>query len=313
MARTMPDVPRISWFEMEILFYLLETRRYGNEIRLMLNRHLGIEAVTTGKLYPVLKKLEKTGLIKRLKMKKKDIQEMETGMSNILTRGVERIYFEITEKGIEELQKAVHFASFMLYERNMSELNKRVKKRLGDILDPLSDEPIIGVMHHSNSEGVEMSVELLPDIDDAEFIFLPMSAKRDIEFQFPEEILKQHSSFPSRYDDIPLKTGYLSAAISVVHLSDIHDPSTYLSEVLRTIRPGGYLVIVTLAKLDSSILKEIYDHHAGPGGSVDHIGDDPEAILPFLEGPLVDIEVERLKEYLLIHGRRKKKPRKHGD
>ena len=76
MAREQPDLPEVSWLELEILNRLLTKERYGNELLMVLIRSLGKDKVTSGKLYPNLKKMERAGFIKRMKKRKKETSPM---------------------------------------------------------------------------------------------------------------------------------------------------------------------------------------------------------------------------------------------
>ncbi|MBN1539366.1 MAG: helix-turn-helix transcriptional regulator [Candidatus Thermoplasmatota archaeon] len=307
MVAPLPDVPGIGWFELEILYYLMETKRYGNEMRLMLNEHLGPETVTTGKLYPVLKKLEKDGLIKRLKIKKSDIDQMETGMRNILTRGVERKYFEITEQGVAELDRALHFTSNMHFNVKMSLLHREIKESMGALLRPLGEDITVGVICAPTKTGVQRTVEMLPSLDGGALVFLVLGSQKDLDIDPGTEFEAEVSSFPSRYDDIPLKGNYLDAVISTVHFVDIPNPEKFIREMARTVKPGGQVIFVDIARLDSLILDDILSHHIDAVKSSGYRGESMDELSSLLEPHVVKVHAERVKELLFIHGKKLRK------
>ncbi|MGA1866745.1 MAG: helix-turn-helix transcriptional regulator [Thermoplasmatota archaeon] len=307
MVAPLPDVPGIGWFELEILYYLMETKRYGNEMRLMLNEHLGAETVTTGKLYPVLKKLEKDGLIKRLKIKKSDIEQMETGMRNILTRGVERKYFEITEKGTAEVDRALHFTSYMHFNLKMSVIHKDIREKIGTLLRPLGEDITVGVICAPTKTGVQRTVEMVPALEGGALVFLVLGSKKDLDIDPGTEFEVDVSSFPSRYDDIPLKGNYLDAVISTIHFVDVPNPEKLIKEMARTVKPGGQVMIIDFAQLDSLILEDILSHHIDAVKSSGYEGESTDELSSILEPHVMKVHVERFKELVFIHGKRSKK------
>lgn len=307
MVAPLPDVPDLTWFQLEIMYYLMGAKRYGNEMRLMLNEHLGEESVTTGKLYPILKKLEKSGYIKRLKVKKSDIEQMEKGMINILTRGVERIYFEITEEGIAAVEKALHFASCIHFNTKMSELNGKVRERIEKLLSPLGDDITIGIVCSPMKQGVKRAVELIPEIENGELIFLVLGSKKEIDMDLSMEFNVDVSSFPSKFDDIPLKGSYLDAVISTIHFIDVPNPQKLIKEMSRTVKPGGQVIIIDYVELDSVILEDMFQHHIDATKSSRYQGEDMEELVSLMEPYVVKIHSDRFKELMVLHGKRSKK------
>jgi DNA-binding PadR family transcriptional regulator len=313
MVVPLPDVPDLNWFELEIMFYLMGARRYGNELRLLLNDHLGEDTVTTGKLYPYLKKLEKLGYIKRLKMKKSDIEKMETGMRHLLTRGVERNYFEITEEGMAAVNKAIHFSSFIHYHRSMGKLHGEIREIIEEIIRPLGNELTIGVLSSPTKQGIGTAVEMLPEFTQGDLIFLLMGSKKDLNVDLSSEFDVDVTSFPCKYDDIPLKSNYLDSAVSFVHLHDVSDPKKMLKELVRTVKPGGQFILVDLARADSLILEDIFRQHADISRNSDYRGEDIEELREMLEDMLVKVHIRRRKELSVLYGRKKKRNRKGTD
>jgi len=307
MVAPLPDVPNMYWFELEILYYLMGTKRYGNEMRMMLNEHRGEDSVTTGKLYPVLKKLEKEGLIKQLKIKKSDIEKMETGMRNLLTRGVERKYFEITEEGIAELHNALHFTSNIHFNLKTTLLYREVREKVGSLLRPLGEDITVGVVCSPTKQGVQRAVEMIPEMEEGELIFLVLGSKKDIDIDLGSEFTVDVSSFPSKYDDIPLKGGYLDAVISTIHFVDVPNPEKLIKEMARTVKPGGQVVIVDFARLDSLILEDIIERHIDAVKSAGYKGESIDEMEDLLEPHVVRVHSERIKELLFINGKRSKK------
>ena len=59
------QLPDLNWFEFEVLSQLMGKQMYGNEILALLNQKFGEGSISSGKLYPVLQKLERKGFIER--------------------------------------------------------------------------------------------------------------------------------------------------------------------------------------------------------------------------------------------------------
>ena len=62
MANEGIALPDLNWFDFEVLSHLLGENRYGHELLVLLNKKFGEDAVSSGKLYPALQKLERNSL-----------------------------------------------------------------------------------------------------------------------------------------------------------------------------------------------------------------------------------------------------------
>ena len=304
MHAKLPEVPDIGWFELEILFHLLDRERYGNELRMLLNDHLGEEAVSTGKLYPVLKKMEKAGYIRKLKKKTKDKIENEPGMTRrILTRGVDRVYFEITDVGREQLESAVNFSTYMLYYRSLKELHGKVKRYMDRSFESIDEDIQMGVIVPDTLEGVERARDMLPSLYPKQEIYLLMETKGSMKDPLRTEGLDfDINSFQSNFDDIPLKSDYLDLVFSFIYMKDIPDPDEFLGEVVRTIKPGGTLYLIDFVKEDSSVLTQILTSHLGYEGEREFRGEDPSKIRDILQKYISDITIKRFDELFVLSG-----------
>jgi len=313
MSAPLPKVPELGWFELEILYYLLDRERYGNEMRVLLNNHLGGDAVSTGKLYPVLKKLERGGSIRKLKKRTKERIDSEEGMtSRLLTRGVDRIYFEITDQGREQLRNSISFMTAMLYNIKMREVESRVRDRIFEVVRSAGEGPLVGVTLPNTERAIREAKELLPEIDPGRTIFFPIGSKEGRERPLKQEANDlEVNAFPSRYEDIPLKSNYLDAAVSLVRLSDVPGRARYLSELIRTIRARGKLVIVDHYPLDSAILGEVLTDHVDHEASGAYQAIDPNDLCDSLRPKLRDIELMRFRELFVISGTKPKKRAVH--
>ncbi len=302
----LPEVPDIGWFELEILYLLQEKVRYGNEIRILLNEHMGQDSVTTGKLYPVLKKMDKAGYIRQLKQKKskKEIKDEEKEKGGFLTRGVDRRYYEITEEGAGQIDNALKFTTSMLYNREVGVLYMKLADRLREIIDHQGDDLNIGMTIPNTIRGYERGLDLLPVDGDHRFILFPIRSGRegDVQFDLSQRELDIRS-FLSKYDDLPLKGDYLDIAISTIHISEAPNARRYLSELLRTVKSGGLLIIIGYIDKDSSLMERILHYQLGIG----YVGEDMEKILGKLKGQVTDIRTRRYKELFMIYGYKRKK------
>lgn len=304
MYAPLPDVPDIGWFELEILFYLWDSERYGNEMRVMLNDHLGENHVSTGKLYPVLKKMEKAGYIRKLKKKTKEkIVDEEGVTSRLLTRGVDRVYFEITDDGRKQMDNAISFSTAVLYDLKMQENHGKARKLISDLIRSMGEDAQVGIMIPNTKRGILRARSLVKDIGSQNVVYLLMPTLKgkedplksdDVDFEF--------NSFPSKFEDIPLKSGYLDAVVSLVHLHDVPSRKRYFSELIRTLKPRGIFITVDIEKLGSSILDRIMTDHVEHDGDDDFTGEDIDKLISFLKGKLRGMKVRTVNEMFILSG-----------
>ncbi len=302
----LPKVPEIGWFELEILYLLQEKVRYGNEIRVLLNEHMGQDSVTTGKLYPVLKKMDKAGYIRQLKQKKlkKELSEEEKEKGGFLTRGVDRRYYEITQEGEAQVDMALNFTTSMLFNREVGGLYLKMASRLKDIMEHQGEDLNIGMTVPNTVRGYERGLELLPTDGGHRFILFSIGSGKEVEVGFDTGHRGLDiRSFLSKYDDLPLKGDYLDIVISTIHLSDAPNARRYLSELLRTVKPGGLLIIIGYLDKGSVLLDRILQFQLG--GS--YTGEDLDDVRKKLKGKIVDIKTRSYGELFMIYGYKRKK------
>jgi len=305
MAREYPQLPEISWLELEILNRLISKERYGNELLMLLTETLGNETITSGKLYPNFKKMEKAGLIKRLKKQKDDIPD-ELRSPGVLTRGVDRIYFEITDKGIDEVEKAERFIANIQFNRMLFYLDTLVAERFKEILTRQKGETSIGLITGSDSFSIIRSLKIVPKIEGKKFFLLMMEEKTEEEQPDLKELLdREMAYFPSKLDDIPLKNDYMDVMVSTIDLSKIKKMKQYLAEVIRTVKPGGWVIIVEYAKFNSYILERIFSQNLYPGDKKTFTGYSVNEVAKMMEDKLESVTIERIKEQFIVMARKK--------
>lgn len=294
MSAPLPPTPLIGWFEMEVLYLLLEKERYGNEIRMLLMRQPGEEAVSTGKLYPVLKNLEKQALIRKLPKRTTEKIKSDEGMtSRLLTRGVDRVYFEITDRGKKELDASVSFATAVLYNVRMSEVLDRLKERVRSLTNDLGQDARIGIAALNTPRAVSEAKELASGIERGQVLYLLMGSAQ-------EDAPPMPNSFPARFEDIPLRSNYLDIVISTVHLSGA--PESFPTELVRTVRSNGKVVLTDLLKTPSSTLSFILTLHAEHGLKGEYRGEDPYELENKLGDRLTDVRITTFSEMFMLEG-----------
>jgi DNA-binding PadR family transcriptional regulator len=305
MARENPDLPEVSWLELEILNRLLTRERYGNELLMLLIRAFGKDKVTSGKLYPNLKKMEKGGFIKRLKKKKKEVIDEHGGVA-VLPRGVDRIYFEITDKGREEIDKAERFIANIQFNRMLFQLDDLVTKRFKDILTPLKGFKRIGILTGSDPFSVRRSLKIVPNLEGKKYLLLMIEEDRkDAGFDIKEYLDREMAYFPSRIDDLPLKNDYLDVVVSTYDLTKNMNIKRYLAEVIRTVKPGGLVIIIEFAQFNSFILERIFAQNLYPKDEKKFTGHSGEKIARLMEEKLEDVSVEQIKEQFIVKATKK--------
>jgi DNA-binding PadR family transcriptional regulator len=296
MLYPLPEIPELAWFEVEILFFLREKERYGNEMLAMLNEHLGEGTVSSGKLYSDLKKMEKRGSIKRTKRKRAKGE-------GLMTRGVDRVYFEITAKGSEDLRKAENYMRSWQFITMLKRTSSKIRTLIGEDLSETEEGATIGVAMDSGRMEVMRTMGLLPDNEGMKFVFLLISTMGDLmSVPFPDKKGKDMATFPSKVDDIPLKSDYLDAVISTYPLYAMKDKEKYLEEIVRIVRPGGRVTVVDFARTGSQMVEEIMEVSLSSDitSSLDFL--DSGELKEYLIRYLKDVKIDRYKEQHIVSG-----------
>jgi DNA-binding PadR family transcriptional regulator len=297
MLVPLPDLPDLNWFEIEILNFLKGQERYGNEMLTMLNEHLGEGTVSSGKLYSDLKKMEKKGFINRTKRRR------EKG-EGLMTRGVDRIYFTITDNGREALGTAERYMSSWFFDSMLQRSSEKIPRIIERILSTLGPNSTVGVAVDPSRLGIARAMDLLPEMDGVKFALLLISNKDDLEpMTHMDAPGKDMASFPSNDDDIPLKDGYLDAVISIYPLTRAKRERTYVNELMRIVRKGGKVVVIDFSKLESYILEDVFRSQMG-WSEKDLRGHDSRGIRELLSSHLQKVEVKRFKEQYIAWGRK---------
>lgn len=295
MFTPLPELPEPNWFELEILYLLREKERYGNEMLTMLKKHLGESEVSSGKLYSDLKKMEKKRFIVRTKKKK---QKSE----GLMTRGVDRVYFRITESGKEALEKAERYMSCWQFESMLKRSSDRIPLLIEQSILPMGTGITVGVAVDPSRLGISRALDLLPEVDGVKFVLLLIDRDRN---NTPLSDLGKRAmemaSFPSRDDDIPLKDDYLDAVISIYPLTRTSKEMTYINELVRIVKKGGKVIIVDFSKLESYILEDIFRSQLGWSGE-ELKGHGSRGIKEILSEKLDDVDVRKFKEQYIAWG-----------
>ena len=298
MSRTLPSV---NWFELEVLSSISQEAKYGQQILNELTVLLS-ESVSSGRLYPVLQKLEKHGYVKK--------SEQERG----------RFFYSLTEQGLEEISTATHWSLRSLLNALTGKLVQDVSLRLQEHIR--KDLPELGkrkakqrklafikipppqVFKGKQYRQLEYFCAGFPGLD-VYSIWISDSREAKLPPGSGEEneelvIMDMAGSF----QDIPLKDSY----VDLLFLSDsyIHAPNreAHLQEVLRILKPGGRLYFTVIAKYDSYILESLVDiiHTAEGSGFQPNKGMEEEEVHRLLGAHLQDVKLERIKELILASG-----------
>lgn len=305
MSRGYPELPEVTWLELEILNRLITKERYGNELLMLLMNTLGKEKVTSGKLYPNLKKMERGGFIKRMKKKKVEVTDEHGGVA-VLPRGVDRIYFEITEKGKIEVDKAERFIANIQFNRMLFQLDELMTKRFSEILAPLKGFVNIGILTGADQFSIRRSLKIVPRMDRKKYFLLMVEqSKTEGRSDVLDHLDREMAYFPSKVDDIPLKNDYLDVVVSTLDLKKEMNIKKYLAEVIRTVKPGGLVIIVEFAQFNSFILERIFSQNLYQSSKKPFIGHGPEDIARAMETKLENITVERIKEQFIVKATKK--------
>lgn len=301
MAAEKDALPDMTWFEFEVLSQLIGKRMYGNEILSVLNQRFGKDSVSSGKLYPTLQKLERKGFIERTKD-----PDVEDGKG--VSRGVERVYLSITPTGVDELEKATTYSTKAFIQAQLLRLQKELAREFHRyITEFLGTDIRCGIAKICLDTGLEEIISEIDKDQEVTYYYLELPFRDQL---LPEECQWEGSAamshLPARPTDLPLKDGFLDAFVIGLVLHDLEEWGPFLEEVARTVRKDGIISVVDFARFDSYILEALMSNFHKPWKDEEKLlGLDPDIVREALAPHAKDIVTERVKEFLLVHGRRK--------
>jgi DNA-binding PadR family transcriptional regulator len=275
----------------------MNEKKYGNQILTELNEKFGEESVSSGKLYPVLQKLEKNGFIERIK----------STVRSEVARGMEPIHFSLTKKGHKELKKTTMHAVAAFFDDAMTNLRIRVAARALELVAKSGKPPFrTGIALPGSEKRLGSDVmSMLSNMDDLEPVLILIEGicgkctlcYEGLPIDGGFQTLKATES------DVPLKDGYLDVLMCVMTYRQESEWITFINEGLRTLKKGGLLILIEFGRFNSFVLEDIMNNiHKMSGAQCDLIEIDEEKILPILVGKVKDITSERMKEMILVHG-----------
>ncbi len=301
MSRSLPTV---NWFELEVLSSIAEEEKYGQQLLKELSAELS-EKVSSGRLYPVLQKLEKNEYIEK--------SEQEKG----------RFFYTLTRKGKMEIDRA-----------NQWSLRSVMDALVGKLVTELS-EHITGKLEQDlgseNRQGKQIfriaSVKFPPsevfkakrfnlveryilDQPGVELYNIRIDRGDGREHRSPSFLkgdpLQDLTEMNGEFGDFPLKDAY----VDIVLLGDTYlqapDRDAHMQEILRILKPGGKLYFTVVAKYNSYIMESLTELiQASAGGQFrPSKGMDESEVRAFLGSCLGDVRLEQVKELFISTGRK---------
>ncbi len=293
-------IPEINWFELEVLNLISMKPDYGQQLLHRLES-MYREPISSGKLYPVLQKLEKKGFMKR--------SDLEKG----------KFFYTITEEGQTELFNATKWALHSLLTTLTRQLAMDVSAYVEDKLEK----------EIANLEKENKTIERVAVFEEgckskAEALLYPFAGKfsnvsifsihhEKMDGTFSGKACHTYGSIPnitelvSTHDDIPLKDEFVDSAVMILSFHESPDREAYMKEVLRILKPGGVLFIIEFARFESYILESLFNIlHTEEGEQLFTFeGMDEEYLRQFVDGHLDGVTMERIKEMIVCSGRKK--------
>ncbi len=299
MVRKKSPFPDINWFEFQVLSQLMSEDRYGNQILHSLEAMFGPDAVYSGKLYPTLQRLEAKGFITR-----KDSE----GAADT-ARGVDPIYYSLTGRGRAELRRATMLTAVTFFQNSFNMLRIAVAKRVMEIVGEIG-EPLLTLGVAVLGSEARIGPEAMKVIDEQEgvtpvLIYVDgLCGKCQLCYGgLPGD--RPYTTVKATPDDIPLKDGYLDVLLTVVMYRKGEAWTSFIDEAIRTLKPGGRLMMVEFGKFNSIILEDIMNSLHKFGGAICELQEVDEVMMTGpLGGRVVDVESERINEMLIVHGKK---------
>jgi DNA-binding PadR family transcriptional regulator len=291
--------PDMNWFEFEVMSQLLVNDKYGNQILQVLEDRYGPDVVYSGKLYPTLQRLEKKKYIAR---KKADGKAPSS-------RGIDPIYYSLTHRGRKEIEKTTMHTVVTFFDDAMASLRMNVALRAMEIVVASGEPPFkmgIALLGSEKKVGADV-MQMLTSIDDVEPVMIyvdGLCGKCGLcSGGLPN--LGGVMSVMATPDDLPLKDDYLDVLLTVVMYREGEEWISFMKEAMRAVKPDGTVIMVEFGQFNSYILEEIMNNiHKFSGAVCDLEEVEEETLTTPLEGMLKDAASERMKEMILVYGRK---------
>ena len=260
--------------------------------------------------YTVLQKLESKSYIERVKTSKDLGTKTSKGNAPISskgkgTRGVDRVYFSITEKGMDEVKKATTYSSLSMMHGMMDRLQMEVAAQAYKIIfDELGSGINCGIAKMWMDTRLEDTLLSLAPAD-INWFFL------EVGMNGVESEINSHRSYANishmlaEATDIPLKNEYLDVIVAVMLLHDLDDWDPFLKEAALTLKPGGIMAVIDFATFNSYILEAMMQNfHKPQEAGHAMIGLDPKKVQEALAAHVKDVQICRMKEIMFVHGKK---------
>lgn len=293
---TLPD---LNWFEFEILSLMLEKRKYGNQLLNELKGKFGEDSVSSGKLYPVLYKLEKRKLIRRAA---RAGGRRKAGA----TRGVDRVYFQVTPEGRAQVEKATFYSTSNLIQSLFTRLQGEVVLRTYDIIKrEVGDSIRCGVVTPGWEREMPEFISRWEIFRNVRFYHMVLAlGDSETVAGGDQKVAPNVTRMYLRGNEVPLKNDYLDAMTIIMILHSIDDWKPFLKEAIRVLRPGGMLLVMDYARFESYILEALMKHFDTAREGKPLVGLDEKELTGALGPMLKKVRTERMKEILLAYGKK---------
>ncbi|MHA1799972.1 MAG: PadR family transcriptional regulator [Candidatus Helarchaeota archaeon] len=272
---------RIGWFQLQLLLQLAFRPKYGYEI--INEMKVNDIKISTGQVYPALKKLENSGYLNSFSKK---------------GRAARRKYYEITEKGVKAIRRTIRPmlynllpAMYTLLADIRTTLFDHYKINKGDTIlfysDPIK-QPLIDLARLVGDEGkvlitVRTAASLQTILDFATFfnfedVIQPVIITKERKIKCEKEIAEQ-------------------AVLMLFQKEKSLD--LLLNEIVRVIKPRGTLVLLST---EPNIISETFLSFFGF-----NIGFQEKELKILCNNAGLEVErVDNVKRIIIIKARKKK-------
>ncbi|MHA1784007.1 MAG: PadR family transcriptional regulator [Candidatus Helarchaeota archaeon] len=272
---------RIGWFQLQLLLQLAFRPKYGYEI--INEMKVNDIKISTGQVYPALKKLENSGYLNSFSKK---------------GRAARRKYYEITEKGVKAIKRTIRPmlynllpAMYTLLADIRTTLFDHYKINKGDTIlfysDPIK-QPLIDLARLVGDEGkvlitVRTAASLQTILDFATFfnfedVIQPVIITKERKIKCEKEIAEQ-------------------AVLMLFQKEKSLD--LLLNEIVRVIKPRGTLVLLST---EPNIISETFLSFFGF-----NIGFQEKELKILCNNAGLEVErVDNVKRIIIIKARKKK-------
>jgi DNA-binding PadR family transcriptional regulator len=231
----------LGWFELQLLILISQQESYGYEI-LQTLKHSGNLKISTGALYPALRRLEEKGYVKTRHYRKK--------------KPPDRVYYCISDTGKLILMEMANYL-LMIIDRCTWKYLTEFREL---IIQKANIKEGDTIMDFSITTGELFALDLSQKVGKSGRVLLiidNINQKRIYKKYFSKIKIENIKIISGQIPFTPLIDNSVDSAVQIIGLHHFKEPLNVIREMTRIIKPGGKLIISDIQKIDHIIFNYV--------------------------------------------------------